>query len=411
MTQGQTDTTTDRPATLIAATVFFTLLCYISIGLPLAVIPSLVHLGLGFDVVVAGLAVSLQYLATFLTRGWTGRIIDGVGAKRSVTVGLALVCGSGALLSLSGALAGVPLLSLALLLASRMLLGAGESCTGTGCIAWAIGLTSVGRTAQVISYNGIACYGGIALGAPLGLAIAGGSSAHGILRTGQVTMVLTLFGLALVSRRTGVPAAGGGPRASYRRILGTVAPYGAGLALGSIGFGVIATFITLFYDQHGWNHPGQPQGLFGAGVALSVFGIAFVVTRLLLADQIARRGGIPVAFVSLVVEALGLLLLWQAPAAWLAVLGCALTGAGFALLFPALGVLAVARAGAQNRGSAIGAYSVFLDISLGLSGPVLGLIAKGYGYASLFLCAGLACVAGLLVCVALRRLVDLPSYG
>jgi hypothetical protein len=46
---------------------------------------------------------------------------------------------------------------------------------------------------------------------------------------------------------------------------------------------------------------------------------------------------------------------------------------------------------------------VFLDVSLGLSGPLLGLIAKGHGYASLFLCAALACLIGLALCAGLRR--------
>ena len=45
---------------------------------------------------------------------------------------------------------------------------------------------------------------------------------------------------------------------------------GSRLALGSVGFGCIATFITLFYAARGWN---------GAALALSVFGMMFVGVR------------------------------------------------------------------------------------------------------------------------------------
>lgn len=394
-----------RQAARIAGTVFPTLLAYISIGLPLAVIPSFARHAIGFDAVIAGLSVSLQYLATFATRGPSGRIVDTVGPKRAVLIGLFLCAGAGLLLMLAGTLAARPLSALLVLLLSRLVLGAAESSVGTGCITWAIGLVGPSRTAQVISFNGIASYGGIALGAPLGLLMAGGHLARGLQWIGALTTVLALFGLLVARNRPAVSIVAGGASVGFWRILARVSPYGTGLALASVGFGVIATFITLFYDQQGWHRVGQgPAGPFGAGTALSAFGVAFIAVRLVLVEQINRRGGVAVCVASLCVEIAGLLLVWQATAPMLAVLGCALAGAGFALVFPALGVLAVARVDPGSRGSAIGAYSVFLDIALGLSGPVLGLIARGHGYRSLFLCAALAGGAALCLCGWLRRL-------
>ena len=398
------------PTWRIASTVYLTLLCYSTIGLPLAVIPVFTHRVLGFDPVVAGLAVSLQYLATFASRPFAGRMTDTVGPKRAVLLGLSACAGSGLLLLLSGLAAHRPGLSLLLLLSSRVLLGGGESCTGTGCITWAIGRVGVSRTAQVISLNGVASYGGIALGAPLGLAIAG---TRGTVPLGLLTLLLALAGLALARAKPAVAAQGGGVRVGFHRILRSVAPYGTALALGSVGFGVLAAFVTLFYDEQGWDAQGwdtqgwdaqgwRRAGATGPGAALSAFGIAFMLTRLLFAAQINRRGGLPVSIASFAAETAGLLLLWQAPTPFVAVLGSALTGAGFALVFPALGVLAVARVAPSSRGSAIGAYSVFLDISLGLSGPLLGLIARTHGYASLFLCAAAASLSGLAICVWLQ---------
>ncbi|HQU01627.1 MAG TPA: hypothetical protein PLI12_04170, partial [Acetobacteraceae bacterium] len=52
----------------ILTTVMFNLVAYILIGFPLAVLPRIVHYDLGYSVVMAGLMISLQYVATLLTR-------------------------------------------------------------------------------------------------------------------------------------------------------------------------------------------------------------------------------------------------------------------------------------------------------------------------------------------------------
>ncbi len=383
------------PTARIVATVFLNLLCYVTIGLPLAVIPGFTRDTLGFDAVLAGLAVSLQYLATFASRAPAGRLVDGAGPKCSVMIGLASCMIAGLLLVATGQLALAlpdrPALALLTLLASRLVLGVAESLTATGSISWAIGRVGPGRTAQVISWNGMASYGGIALGAPLGVILAHrGNAAEGFTLLGLLPVLLGGIGLTLAARRPAVPPVPG-ERLAFLAILGRVLPYGAVLSLGSVGFGVIAAFITLFYAAHGW----PARGWTGAASALSAFGLVFIAARLAFATAIVRHGGLRVAIVSLAVEAVGLMILWRSGDARIALCGAALTGAGFALVFPALGVEAVRRVGPENRGAALGAYSVFLDVSLGLSGPLLGLIANHAGYAALFLAASAACLIGV----------------
>ena len=52
---------------------------------------------------------------------------------------------------------------------------------------------------------------------------------------------------------------------------------------------------------------------------------------------------------------------------------------------------------ASSRGAAVGAYSLFIDLSLGITGPLAGAIAAGFGFASIFLFAAIAACTGLVL--------------
>ncbi|TCG07148.1 MFS transporter [Paraburkholderia steynii] len=366
----------------IIPVVFFTFLCYLTIGIPLAVLPGYVHDDLGYSAVIAGLAISVQYFATLASRPLAGRSADTLGPKKTVTIGL-IGCGvSGVLLLLAVLLGRWPTLSLGLLVLSRLVLGFGESLCGTGAILWGIGRVGTTNNARVISWNGIATYGALAIGAPLGVAIAHGV---GFFALGVVVIVLAALGFYLARLIAAVPVVHG-ERMSYRSVFTRVLPYGIGLALGSAGFGSIATFITLFYAANHWPN---------AALSLTVFGTLFIGARLLFANTIKTYGGFRVAIASFSFECVGLLLLWLAPEPHIALAGAALTGFGFALVFPALGVEAVGLVPPASRGAALSAYSVFLDMSLGITGPLAGYIAGEFGYGSVFLFAAVAAAAAV----------------
>ena len=113
------------------------------------------------------------------------------------------------------------------------------------------------------------------------------------------------------------------------------------------------------------------------------------MVRLLIGHLLDRLGGARVALVSVLIEATGLALIGLAPGRAVAAVGAVLTGAGFALVYPGLGVEAVRRAPPQSRGLAMGAYTAFLDIALGVGSPALGLIAAGAGLGTVFLVSAL----------------------
>ncbi|GAB30652.1 MFS transporter [Acetobacter pasteurianus] len=381
----------------IFAIVVFTLLCYIEIGLQMAVVPLFVKEQLGFSSALAGFAVSVQYLATFVSRIGAGRRIDTRGPKKVVIAGLCLGALSGLLIMLAPSVAAWPVGALLVVLLGRIFLGVSESWVATGVIVWNIQRVGAAGTARVISWNGVCSYGGIALGAPIAMMIYQSHAAlGGFGGIGLCCMLMLLLGVPWAWRQVAVkplsPATG--KRHSFMTVFGQVAPYGMALAAGSIGFGAISSLLTLYFADQNWN---------GAATALSIFGCVFVLTRFGFTTQITKRGGTIVALVSLLVESLGLCVLAMGHSPIWANIGAALTGAGFSLLFPALGVGAVARTKPENKGIAVGAFSVFLDIALGLSGPVLGFIIPLWGYQGLFLTTALMSLMGVGICALVYR--------
>jgi predicted MFS family arabinose efflux permease len=124
----------------------------------------------------------------------------------------------------------------------------------------------------------------------------------------------------------------------------------------------------------------------------------------MLIRTINRFGGFPVGVASLLVESFGVLLLWRASSPWMAFTGAIFTGLGFSLVFPALGVEALARVTENNRGSALGIFTAFADVSFFLVGPVAGIVIGAFGYASAFLFALLCVLAAMGIVVVLMRM-------
>ncbi len=85
-----------------------------------------------------------------------------------------------------------------------------------------------------------------------------------------------------------------------------------------------------------------------------------------------------------------------------AMLGAAVAGAGFSLVFPGLGIEALKRAPIEHRGLAMGCYNAFLDVTLGFGSPGLGFLAGKFGLESVFLVSAVAAVFSIFITVHLR---------
>ncbi|VVM42033.1 putative MFS-type transporter YhhS [Pseudomonas fluorescens] len=374
---------------LILSIIVFNFISYVCSGLPLAVLPGFVLNDLGLTSVFAGIVISSQYLATLLARPLAGGVADRLGAKYAVVCGLSGLMLSGALTALALFLPGQPWwLILTLLMLGRLVLGASTAMISTPCCTWAIGLCGAPRAAQVMSWNGIAAYGGTAVGAPLGVLL---GYSLGIVSVGLCTVLLGFTFLLLALGKRPAPLIAG-TRMAFHRVLFTVMPNGLVLICSSVGFGGLTAFVALYFDSLGWDY---------AAWCLSGFGVGFILARLSSPGILQRFRGYKVVAGCLLVQTLGMLLIWLAPSPALAIAGGVLTGAGVSWVYPGLGVETLARTPPANRNSALSGLSLFFDVAVGVAGPVMGLIASGFGYAALFFCAAVMSAGGFVLVIGL----------
>ncbi|WP_183560400.1 MFS transporter [Mucilaginibacter sp. SP1R1] len=366
------DTSLTKVGSTIIGFVTFTFIGYFTIGLALGVLPIFIHQQLGYSTVIAGIVISLQYVTTFLFRGYAGNIVDKKGPKPAVILGMAGFAISGILLFVAYMFRDTPVLSLGVLILTRLVTGFGEGLIGASPINWAIFAIGDQHTSKAISYNGIASYGALALGAPIGIIL---NNSYGIGSIGMLILLIGIAGFFYAKNKTAIKGNSKAPRASFMQVLKTVSPYGICLTLGGLGFGTISTFITLYYAYLNWTN---------AVLCLSVFSVLFILGRVFFANAIDTYGGMKISMACLAVESVGLFILWIAHMPHIALIGAGITGLGFSLVFPALGVEAVKLVPASNKGAALGGYGLFLDLSLGLTGPLVGGVASHFGMLYIF---------------------------
>jgi len=372
------------PLTPLMGAVF---VAFLVIGMAMPVLPLHVHQGLGFGTFLVGLVAGSQFGAAILSRVPAGRYADARGPKHAVIAGLAIAAAAGLLYLLSLSSAVNPRIAVTILLVGRALLGIGESFIITGAQSWGLALLGVQNTSKVLAWIGSAMFAAFAAGAPIGSAL---YARYGFAGLALATTLLPLATLLPVVRLAAVASIARLPT-GLMKVMAAVWFPGAGAALSSIGFGAITAFSALLFVARGW----------AAWPAFTAFALSFILTRVFLGHLADRFGGAKVALVCVLVEAAGLGLIWIAPSFALALAGAALTGFGYSLVYPGLGVEAVRLVPAQSRGLAMGAYTAFLDVALGFGTPALGFLADHAGLGAVFGASMAAALGGGVIAAAL----------
>jgi MFS family permease len=321
---------------------------------------------------------------------WSGHYADSRGAKRAVVAGMLTATVAGLFYFLSLGFLGAPWISVTIVLLGRALLGVAESFIITGAVSWGLSLVGAERSGRVIAWIGMAMFAALALGAPFGTTL---YAAGGFTVIAVATTLVPLVTILLVAPLPTVPPRHGA-RPALLTVVSAVWMPGLGAALASVGFGAIIAFGALLSADRGWS----PVWL-----VFSAFAGALVAARLLFGHLPDRLGGARVALACVLIEAAGLALIGLAPDRLMAAAGAVLTGIGYALVYPGLGVEAVRRTPPQSRGVAMGAYTACLDVALGFGSPALGLAAGWTGLSSVFLASALIALGAAVIALRLAR--------
>jgi MFS family permease len=370
----------------IMAAVFIS---FMVIGMALPVLPLQVHNVLGFGTFVVGSVAGCQFVASLISRLWAGRLTDTRGAKYAVKLGFSTSIAGGLFYTISLFFVKTPILSVLSLIIGRTLLGGAESLVITGGILWALQLVEGGRSAKVIAWVGMSMFAALASGAPVGSFVFEIWKFDGI---AIATILMSLASLLMIQRVRSPTPHVHSEQTNIPTVFKTVLLPGVGFALSGLTFGTITTFLTLFFFINHWDN---------GALAFALFAIMLILTRISCGHLPDRFGGARVVIYCLIIQSVGLVLIGTAHSSGFAMLGAAVSGAGFSLVFPGLGIEAIKRAPRESRGLAMGVYNAFLDMTLGFGSPALGFLAGRYGLNSVFLASAIAAVLALPITIRL----------
>ncbi len=340
--------------------IFFSLL---GIGASLATVPFYVLRNLHGGNVEAGVAVAALSVAVVVARPVAGRLGDRHGYK--------VVMLSGTVLCILAGLAYYGARDIGLLIAVRVLHGAGEGSVYTGGAAWLVSLCPPERRGRIVGLYGICMWLGITLGTLAGtvaMRVAGFDAVWGFCAVAAVAGLLSVASKAAPARTLAA-----GVRSSLLPAAAVMPGFSVSLA--ALGYAALAAFVSLHMLAH-----GVANGIAG----FDAFGFTYIGVRLFIGNVPDRFGPRQVAFWSAIVEAAGLVIVALATNLVTVIIGGLVMGAGLSLLFPALALIVINGAPDSQRGAALGAFTSFWDLGIAVGAPASGLIASLTDYTDIY---------------------------
>ena len=355
---------------------------YLAFGATLQALPSYVPEKFGGGAPASGTAVGIAFLATACARPFAGWLAD-AGWSRPVVL-------SGGVLAAVGGFGQLVAPNLAVLLAARLVMGAGEAALFSGALPWVLAGTRVSQRGRLAGWFGLSMWGGLAVGPVL-------ASLVGDRRVWWVVVGLAVSSAILVSTTRSDPRRAE-PLVRIRRVRDLV-PAGVPLPGATIGlaaycYGTVAALLVLRL---------RADGIAVDHVALTVFAAAFLVVRLAGSPLVDRYGGHTVALSTVSLEILALVGLAVARGPVSAVVFIVLAGCGMALVYPACVSMTLDRVRGLRPGVSMGVMTSFWDLGVMAAGPLGGFVAEQAGFAAAFFVAAGFAMACVVVCGVFLR--------
>jgi MFS family permease len=351
-------------------------LCYFtSLAMLTPVLPDYVEKSLGHGSIAVGIAVGAFAVGAVTLRPFAGRIGDSVG-RRVLIVGGALAVGCSTLCY--GFVH-----ELWFLVVLRIINGFGEAGFFVGAATMITDLAPVERRGEAVSYWSVAVYGGLSFGPALGSVLHGKDHYGAVwIVSGCLALLAAAVGLFTVEQVR--PARVERPQHLLHR--SAVGP-GTVLFLGLIALAGFTAFIPLYVDDLNVS----------AGVIFAFYGVLILGVRVFGARVPDRLGARRTGTLALAGAGAGIGLIAAWPSVVGLVIGTAVFAAGMSLMYPSLLVLALDGVSDAERGSVVGTFSTFFDLSQGVGALICGAVVAFAGDRGAFTTGAVCALAGLLV--------------
>ncbi len=343
---------------------------FLSLGIMNPVLPRYIAGPLGGSNLSVGIGVGSFTIVSLLLRPWSGRIGDRRGRKAGIVLGAAAHA--------VGCLGLVATDSLPEVIAFRMLTGIAEAFLFVGAATAAQDLAPDDRRGEAASIFSLSLFAALAIGPAIGESLLDRFGFDPVwLVAAACAGAATLVALTLPDTRSAELAEQ--PRGAPPPLIHPAALRpGFPLACAIWGLAAFSSFVPLY---------ALKLGLPGARNVILANALTILTLRLFGGKIPDRIGPLTAARVALIFSPVGLAVmgLWSdVPGLYV---GAVLLAIGQAFAFPALMTIAVNNAPANERGSVMGTFTGFFDLSFGGGAIVLGAVANAVGYNGAFLAA------------------------
>lgn len=351
--------------------------------------------GLGASVGTAGLIIGVYSLTNTPANLLFGRLIDRVGYKVPLILGL-----------LGDALS-MFLYSLCRFPFQLGLVRAFHGTTGA-LIGPATMTISANYSPQARKGRAMGIYG-----MAMGITTLAGYGLSGVITSRLGYHALFLFGAALLllgailafmlPRGRGEtvvkhPAGGGLSRAKdLVKRKGLAAAYSSIFAQ-YFAFGGVVTLLPFYVS-------GLGMSSFHVGMLMAIFAITFIILQFPSGAISDRRGRLPPTIAGLSLGTISLVIMPSAPTFPMLALTMVLYGAGYGMLFPSISALIADHTGAEERGLAMGIFHASLTAGAAIGAPIIGWLGGIIGIETgLRLSASFMVLALILAIATIKRL-------
>ena len=347
----------------------------------------------GASASMAGLVSGIFIIGTLIARLGTGRVIEGIGSRRILLVGIIVSIISVGLYFLAH--------TLPVLLIVRFIhgIGLGVASTATGTMIAQIIPPS--RRGEGIGYFSMSTVLATAIGPFFGIYLTQHVDFTWLF---VFSLVLGVIGLAMfffVEKRPeeapqDVEELQESPKGIANYIEKSALPIAAITLLAGIGYSGVLSFLS-FYAK-------EANLVDAASFFFLIYAFAILLSRPFSGKLLDRKGGTFVVVPSLLLFAGGLLLLSQTHTGFILLAAGAIIGLGFGNFQSCAQAIALIGVPIKRIGIATSTFYIFLDFGFGFGPYFLGNVATAYGYRDLYMIlAGLIVVALVLYLLIGRK--------